>query len=271
MRTTIPLIMIFLLLLVTGVGAQLAGQDWRKAGPGCAWEFPRDRHLHPDFKTEWWYITGHLSPVDDPSAEPFGYQLTFFRSGLAPEDSLRSESAWEPVNLIMGHAAVSDPRQKKHVFSEVLWRTTPFLGGFSPKTSSGEAGSLYFSRTRMATTGTLYLGGKPVRVRGESWLDREIFTSTLTGNQKGWDWAGLRLVDGRDLMLYQLRDGQGNADFALGSLRENDGRTSPMPQDQWTLEPLEFWTSIVWRLAALQAWLRSMAMRATRWSWRLRV
>ena len=41
---------------------------------------------------------------------------------------------------------------------------------------------------------------------GTSWLDREIFTSTLAANQTGWDWLSLQLDDGRDLMLYRLRD-----------------------------------------------------------------
>ena len=82
---------------------------WRAAAPGYTWDFPRDLAVHPEFKTEWWYITGHLQPVDDPGAEPLGFQLTFFRSGLAPADSLARTTAWDPVDLVMAHAAVSDP------------------------------------------------------------------------------------------------------------------------------------------------------------------
>jgi len=40
------------------------------------WQFPRDYGAHPEFNTEWWYITGHL--VSD-THELFGFQLTFFR------------------------------------------------------------------------------------------------------------------------------------------------------------------------------------------------
>ena len=277
---------------------------WRAAAPGYTWEFPRDLAVHPDFKTEWWYITGHLQPVDDPGAEPLGYQLTFFRSGLTPADSLANETAWDPVDLVMAHAAVSDPGTGKHVFSEVIWRTTPFLGGFgqpgdprlawcrapagtdavwqldwndgvfdlkvqddakglryelqcaptrppvfhgqdgfSPKTADGKSGSLYFSQTRMRTTGTVYRGGKAIEVTGNSWLDREIFTSTLAANQKGWDWAALRLEDGRDLMLYRLRNQEGLEDFALGTLVDARGKSRALPSSDWTLEELDFWYS----------------------------
>ena len=89
---------LFLMVLLPALAVPVESEfTWRKAGPGYVWEFPRDYHLHPDFKTEWWYITGHLFPEESPDTEPFGYQLTFFRSGLAPADSLAAESAWQPT------------------------------------------------------------------------------------------------------------------------------------------------------------------------------
>lgn len=297
---------LLLTLVLTPLEPGAVGPErlWLDAAPGYRWEFPRDLAVHPDYKTEWWYITGHLQPVDDPGAEPLGYQLTFFRSGLAHADTVANVTAWEPVDLIMGHAAVSDPATGDHVFSEVIWRTTPFLGGFggpgeprlawcrapagtdadwqlvwkndsfhltarddarglryelqctptrppvfhgkdgfSPKTADGKSGSLYFSQTRMTTTGTVYLEGQAVPVEGRSWLDREIFTSTLADNQKGWDWAALSLDDGRDLMLYRLRDQEGRENFALGTLVGDGGMSRALPAQQWTLEAMDFWTS----------------------------
>ena len=41
--------------------------------------FPADHYSHPDFKTEWWYYTGHL---ESDSGKRYGYQVTFFRFGL---------------------------------------------------------------------------------------------------------------------------------------------------------------------------------------------
>ncbi len=60
------------------------GADWRMALPGWHYEFPRDHHSHPDFKTEWWYFTGRLA---DEKGAVFGYQLTFFRQGLRPPEA----------------------------------------------------------------------------------------------------------------------------------------------------------------------------------------
>ena len=95
----------------------------------------------------------------------------------------------------------------------------------------------------MQTRGTVYRDGRPLEVAGTSWLDREIFTSTLAARQKGWDWLALGLNDGRDLMLYRLRDQQGAEDFALGTLVAADGSSRSMPADTWELEPVRWWTS----------------------------
>jgi predicted secreted hydrolase len=294
----------WLAMLVVCAATAADAPLWRTAAPGYVWEFPRDLAAHPGYKTEWWYITGHLTAQDDPMAEPMGYQLTFFRIGLEPRAGREQKTAWDPNDLVMAHAAVTDPATGTHTFSEVIWRTAPFLGGFgapgdttlawcrapagtdadwklefdgatlrlrarddagglrydlrctpsrpvvlhgqngfSPKTGDGKSGSLYFSHTRMITEGEVYREGRPVKVRGRSWLDREIFTSTLAAEQKGWDWLAVGLKDGRDLMLYRLRDQKGAENFALGTLVAPDGAASPLPGDHWDLEPLEWWTS----------------------------
>lgn len=69
------------LVLFCVLAASVAAADWRVAEPGWNYEFPRDHHAHPEFKTEWWYFTGNLA---DDSGRRFGYQLTFFRQGIRP-------------------------------------------------------------------------------------------------------------------------------------------------------------------------------------------
>jgi predicted secreted hydrolase len=44
-------------------------------------EFPQDHGPHPQFRHEWWYVTGNL---DSNRGERFGFELTFFRVALAP-------------------------------------------------------------------------------------------------------------------------------------------------------------------------------------------
>ncbi|HEY6324442.1 MAG TPA: lipocalin-like domain-containing protein [Thermoanaerobaculia bacterium] len=43
--------------------------------------FPADHGSHPDYRTEWWYYTGNVASRD---GRRFGFQLTFFRTALAP-------------------------------------------------------------------------------------------------------------------------------------------------------------------------------------------
>ncbi|MDO8769941.1 MAG: carotenoid 1,2-hydratase [Burkholderiaceae bacterium] len=77
------------------------------AGPACALptrvlQFPRDFGAHPDFRTEWWYITGHANS----GTRAFGFQLTFFRSRVDGTQGMASKFAAK--QLIFAHAAVTD-------------------------------------------------------------------------------------------------------------------------------------------------------------------
>ncbi len=64
--------------------------------------FPRDHGAHPEYRTEWWYVTGW---VENEGVER-GFQVTFFRTrtGLQEEN----ESAFAPKQLIFAHAAIAD-------------------------------------------------------------------------------------------------------------------------------------------------------------------
>jgi predicted secreted hydrolase len=76
--------------------------------PGATLDFPRDFGAHPGFKTEWWYATGWLTTADGKS---LGYQVTFFRSATGLD--ARNPSQFAPTQLIIAHAALSDPAQGK--------------------------------------------------------------------------------------------------------------------------------------------------------------
>jgi predicted secreted hydrolase len=66
--------------------------------------FPADHGAHPTFRTEWWYFTGNLA---SPGGRRFGFQLTFFRTALAPEPPERA-SALAARSVWMAHFALSD-------------------------------------------------------------------------------------------------------------------------------------------------------------------
>ena len=47
--------------------------------PGHELAFPRDEGSHPDFRIEWWYVTGQLDDGASKVKAPLGFQVTFFR------------------------------------------------------------------------------------------------------------------------------------------------------------------------------------------------
>jgi predicted secreted hydrolase len=69
-----------------------------------ALSFPEDHGPHPDFRTEWWYYTGNL---ETSTGRHVGFQLTFFRVALSPEEEVRG-SAWATRQLYVAHFAVTD-------------------------------------------------------------------------------------------------------------------------------------------------------------------
>jgi predicted secreted hydrolase len=94
-------------------GARVNREGWREAGPGYRYVFPRDHGSHPDYRIEWWYYTGN---IETRGGRRFGYQLTFFRTGVVREPSLASR--WAVRDLYMTHFALSDIQQKKLYYFE---------------------------------------------------------------------------------------------------------------------------------------------------------
>lgn len=88
---------------------------YQLALPGRKLSFPQDHFSHPDFKTEWWYYTGHL---ETEGGKRFGYQVTFFRFGL--RDRQKEEKDKPPLfsDLYLAHFALSDKQEKKFLFRE---------------------------------------------------------------------------------------------------------------------------------------------------------
>lgn len=91
-------------------------------------EFPRDHGAHPDFRHEWWYVTGNL---DGPGAERIGFELTIFRFALAPpeEPAPQAASHWRTRQIYMAHFAISDVPREKFWFKERYARGAVDLAG----------------------------------------------------------------------------------------------------------------------------------------------
>lgn len=105
---------VVLLYLLSGLGTPAEGA-FRQALPGYRFAFPRDHASHPDFKTEWWYYSGHLRTED---GQRFGYQLTFFRVGVDPSLRGASQSRWAVRDLHLAHFAISDLTHRRFQYWE---------------------------------------------------------------------------------------------------------------------------------------------------------
>jgi predicted secreted hydrolase len=187
--------------------------------------FPEDHGPHPSFRTEWWYLTGNLS---GPRGEPFGFQLTFFRSALAPDRDGGSGSAWRTNQVYMGHFAVTDGgRGRFHSFER-------------------------FSRGAVGLAGA---EAWPFRVWVEDWElrgpegengdGRSVFPLSLRASEGGVT-LELRLAQEKPLVL-QGKDGlsqkgaePGNASFYYSFTRLEasgrltlDGTSTPVRGEAW--------------------------------------
>jgi predicted secreted hydrolase len=90
-----------------------AEPDYAPVLPGVALRFPRDHGAHLAWRTEWWYVTGWLSPgavarsTYDAPGRDWGFQVTFFRVRLRQDP--RNRSRFAPRQLLFAHAALARP------------------------------------------------------------------------------------------------------------------------------------------------------------------
>jgi predicted secreted hydrolase len=281
--------------LAGGLAEALGGNDtagFERATSIREFEFPRDHGPHPAYRNEWWYVTGNL---EDAAGRRFGFQLTFFRVGLAPGPEKRP-SRWATKHAWMAHFALTDVKnQAFHAFERFArggelalagaegdpvavwledWRLErrndgrwhlraaadgltldldldPVHGpvlqgdrGLSRKSAAEGNASYYYSLTRIAARGRLTLDDAANDVRGTAWLDREWSTSALGSGQVGWDWFALHLDDGTDLMIYRLRNEDGDTSrWSAGTVVGTDGSVTSLGADDFKLRVLDRWTS----------------------------
>lgn len=251
-------------------------------------EFPRDHGAHPEYRSEWWYLTASLHSA---AGERFGVQFTLFRQGLRSRP--RTSSPWDASQIYLGHLAITDVAAGKHLHGERLSRAHPRLAGvvaepfhawldgwnlqacgpdlrglalqgatadFSvslqfepvkPIVLQGDAGlsakgpgqaSYYYTVPRLRGSGALVIGDRRIEVSGSAWLDREWSTSLLSEGQVGWDWFGLQLDSGAELMAFQLRRQDGVRDpYDQGAWVGRDGDSTQLRTQDFTLRPLRWW------------------------------
>jgi len=116
--------------------------------------------------------------------------------------------------------------------------------GVSRKGPEKSQTSHYYSLTRLDTSGTMTINGRLETVKGLSWMDHEFGSNQLSEDQVGWDWFGLHLDNGMDLMLYRIRRSDGTVEPASsGTLVLPDGRAIHLPLEAVRYSVQNTWAS----------------------------
>ncbi len=107
---------------VLGAGPQ--DVQFARAESPRSFEFPADHGPHPEFRSEWWYLTLAL---EDGHGREFGVQFTVFRQALFPGGPV--DDPWRNGQAYLAHFAVTDVEGARHREAERLSRGHPALAG----------------------------------------------------------------------------------------------------------------------------------------------
>ena len=111
-------------------------------------------------------------------------------------------------------------------------------GGYSRK-SLREQASYYYSQPHYTAKGSIVIDDKPVDVTGQAWLDREWSSQPLASDQSGWDWLSLHFRSGDKLMLYRMRQTDGQH-YGSGKWIAPDGKAELLASADIAMTPLAF-------------------------------
>ena len=235
--------------------------------PGHQFSFPGDHGSHPEFKIEWWYLTGHLFGANN---RRFGFQATFFRSAGTPH--AKNEAAFSPDSIYLAHMALLDVQSGKFIHQERLnragWDAFSKTGELDLRNGNWALRMTDTNRETMTVNGSLpgeaafqlqLRPAKPLVVFGQNSVSRKAADPTAasyyltfprlqaTGDvtfagQKisvqGQAWidheiSSSQLADGQagwDWTCIQLRDGR---EIMAYRMRRKDGSTDPFSTLAW--------------------------------------
>ncbi|MGA2404643.1 MAG: lipocalin family protein, partial [Syntrophobacteraceae bacterium] len=107
----------------------------------------------------------------------------------------------------------------------------------------GEAGC-YYSISRLEAVGKVAVGGRERSVRGTAWMDHEFFSAPLNPRFAGWDWFGLQFSDGSELMVYLMREKNGEySPVSSGTFVDRDGKPTRLFSRDFRVRSLQTWRS----------------------------
>jgi predicted secreted hydrolase len=245
--------------------------------------FPQDEAAHRDL-TEWWYYTGHMNAdMPDGTSHHYGFELVVFqalRSDLPPvyaahfaiSDITRGEFHYDQRSETEPGASLSNGASSSGIVVHVgNWSITGLNGldhltasmtnyaiqvnlrGLKPSILHNGNGlityglggfSYYYSRTRMALSGTLIDHNQLVQVTGLAWMDHQWGNFLALGGG-GWDWYSIQLKNDTEMMLYVIRDAQGRMLSTYVSFIDSNAVDHLLPANALKISILNHWRSPV--------------------------
>ncbi len=254
--------------------------------------FPQDEAAHNDL-TEWWYYTGHMNTTDaNGKAHSYGFELVIFqalRSSFPPvyashfaiSDVTRGEFHYDQRRLLEPNAVIPNGTSTKgidvhvgnwsiqglngldHLSAEMPNYTMQIdLTGLKPATLHNGTGlitygpggfSYYYSRTRMAVSGTLLDHNQTKKVTGVAWMDHQ-WGNFLSLGGGGWDWYSVQLNNNTEMMLYFLHDASGATTSTYADYIDAEGKEHLLPTSSLRSTVLDHWTSPVTKAVYPSGW-----------------
>lgn len=235
-----------------------------------SFEFPVDHSFHPDYHLEWIYFVGHIRsesgrnfgyelsffrantpgigevfPVHFAISDldkKIHYPAQTIDRSIGKMAGFEKRKIWSGdfSFLIMknGNFFIKAIPRDENISLELELSGNSSKGvllhgekGFSIKSLSNPSiFSYYYSIPRLATAGSVLIGGELFRITdGNSWMDHEWSArkevespSALSGAESSWDWVCINFDDGSDLMAFNFRKDRNSTSESFGTFRDSD-------------------------------------------------
>ena len=242
---------------------------------------PLDDGPH-DVMTEWWYYSGHLETatgrqfsyhytifahralanhtiihatlLDQETGITYAYENRipgFYTQPLGRDGVQINQGQWK-MKIINGIDTLMGKAENFSFDLDLNDQHGPVMqdgDGLADFKVAGE--SYYYSRPRMKTSGQVMVDGQIYTVSGSSWFDHQW--GEFRAGVLDWEWFALQLDDGANVMLFQLKDHQGE-DVYLGGTYSKDGRHHQLKSDDFALTALDKFYSEKTRTTYQNAW-----------------
>jgi predicted secreted hydrolase len=116
--------------------------------------------------------------------------------------------------------------------------------GYSRGGKNVSSAAYYYSQPRLRANGIVQVDGVSHPVSGLAWKDHEFSSGVLDEDQIGWDWFSLQFEGGPALMMFQLRERDGEISVSSsGTFIGRDGTVQSVQNTGFKIDVLSEWRS----------------------------